>query len=425
MLCTLLALWYNRFVKALTRGMLFTLYVILFAFAFGSGYWLRGWQLGLSTIRLPGVGQSSGEIAEPIIQDELYQQVWTLLERDYYADDPSVRQRIYGSVRGLVEAYDDPYTYFVEPQPRELERDQLRGRFGGIGAWIDATQEGYVLRPIEEAPAAQAGILAGDMLVAVDDVAVSAETAQDTVLSMVRGPVDSEVCLGLLRPDPAGGAPTSLRICVIRAEIETPSVQWRLLDDDPATANIGYIQHTLFSERSADEMLQAIQELQEAGADRFILDLRGNPGGLVTTAVDVADLWLEEGTILYERNAKGEEREFRSKSGDVSDGAPLVVLVDGGSASASEIVAGALRDRDRAQLVGTQTFGKGSVQLVHDLIDESSLHVTTAHWFTPSRLEIAGVGLTPDVVVASEGDPLASAVEVIQDAQGQAAASSP
>jgi carboxyl-terminal processing protease len=172
-------------------------------------------------------------------------------------------------------------------------------------------------------------------------------------------------------------------------------------------------------------MLQAIQELQEAGADRFILDLRGNPGGLVSTAVDIADLWLEEGTVLYERNANGQEQEFRSNDGDVSEGAPLVVLVDSGSASASEIVAGALRDRDRALLVGEQTFGKGSVQLVHDLVDDSSLHVTTAHWFTPSRQEIAGVGLAPDVPIAADADALASAVDVVQGNEARAAAPNP
>ncbi len=388
--------------------------LVLMASAFGAGFLLRGWQLGVSPMQ-PISAMPSLPIQEPIIQDELYQQVWTLLERDFYGEDPTLRERIYGSVHGLTQAYNDPYTYFVEPQPRQLERDQLRGSFGGIGAYIDPAEDGFIVRPIAGQPAAAAGVQAGDRLLAVDDVDVNTQMDLEAILALVRGPVGSEVCLGLERPDPAGGVPTPLRICVTRAEIQTPSVEWRLLDDEAATRNIGYIRHSIFSERSADEMLQAIQELQAAGADRFILDLRGNPGGLVNAATDIADLWLDEGTTLIERQAGGEESIFLSESGDVSGGAPLVVLVDGGSASASEIVAGALRDRGRALLVGEQTFGKGSVQLVHDLVDNSSLHVTTARWYTPDGTAIDGIGLTPDVVIEADSDPLARAVETVQN----------
>ncbi|MCB0116503.1 MAG: S41 family peptidase [Caldilineaceae bacterium] len=381
--------------------------------AFGAGYWVRSWQLDTWPPALVGDVQGDG-VNEPIIRDELYQQVWTLLERDFYGEDPTLRQRIYGSVRGLADTYNDPYTYFVEPQPRELERDQLRGSFGGIGAYIDVGEDGYTLRPIPGQPAEVAGVLAGDRLLAVDDVDVTQETDVDAVLLLVRGPVGSEVCLDLERVDAASQASSALRICIERAEIQTPSVEWRLLDDDEATRNVGYIRHSLFSERSADEMLQAIQELQAGGATRFVLDLRGNPGGLVDTAVAIADLWLDEGTVLIERKASGEDRIFRSQAGDVSQGAPLVLLVDGGTASAGEIVAGALHDRGRALLVGQQTFGKGSVQLVHDLVDQSSLHVTTARWYTPDDNAIDGVGLTPDVLVEGDVDPLARAVETVQ-----------
>ncbi|MEZ4635325.1 MAG: S41 family peptidase [Caldilineaceae bacterium] len=374
---------------------------------------MRSWQLGVWPAAL-GDAAPGDALSEPIIRDELYQQVWTLLERDFYGEDPTLRQRIYGSVRGLADTYNDPYTYFVEPQPRELERDQLRGSFGGIGAYIDAGEDGYTLRPIPGQPAEVAGVLAGDRLLAVDDVDVTQETDVDAVLLLVRGPVGSEVCLDLERVDAASQASSALRICIERAEIQTPSVEWRLLDDDEATRNVGYIRHSLFSERSADEMLQAIQELQAGGATRFVLDLRGNPGGLVDTAVAIADLWLDEGTVLIERKASGEDRIFRSQAGDVSQGAPLVLLVDGGTASAGEIVAGALHDRGRALLVGQQTFGKGSVQLVHDLVDQSSLHVTTARWYTPDDNAIDGVGLTPDVLVEGDVDPLARAVETVQ-----------
>ncbi len=394
------------------RLFLSTLAVSLLALvAFGAGYFLRD----LQPADASGLVTEGNPETSLIIQHELYQQVWDLLDAEFYGQDPSVEERLYGSVRGLAQAYNDPYTYFVEPEPRELERDQLRGRYGGIGAWIDRTDAGYRLRPMDEQPAAKAGVRAGDLLVKVDETPITNETPVDTVQTLVRGPVDSEVCLGLQRPDEASGLPTPLTICVIRAEFETPSVEWRTLEEMPGGATVGYIKQTIFSERSAEEMSRAINELREAGAERFLLDLRGNPGGLVDTAIAVADLWLDAGPVLYERQASQEEEIFESKPGDQSEGAPLVVIVDHGSASASEIVAGALRDRERALLVGEQTFGKGSVQLVHELVDQSSLHVTTARWFTPNHSAIEGVGLTPDIVVAAGDDALALALQALQE----------
>jgi carboxyl-terminal processing protease len=403
-------------VNSTTRTLINTIFIVVLTIgAFGTGYLARGWQIGLSSILAPG---ESTQQSEPVTQHELYQQVWNLLERDYYGEDPPFQDRLYGSVRGLAQAYNDPYTYFLEPQPRQLERDQLLGRFGGIGAYIDPTEDGYILRPMPGYPAAEAGAEAGDHLVSVDDTPITKESELDRVLTLVRGPVGSEVCLGIERQGPGGGAPQTLRLCMVRIEIETPSIEYRLLDDDPLTASIGYIRHTIFSERSATEMATAVEELQLAGADRFILDLRGNPGGLVDAAIAVADLWLDEGIVFYERQANGQEREFTSSADDASRGDPLVVLVDYGSASASEIVAGALRDRGRAILVGEQTFGKGSVQLVHELIDKSSLHVTTARWYTPKWQAIDGIGLTPDIVLDPGYDPLVRAVEAVQEMAG-------
>jgi carboxyl-terminal processing protease len=332
-----------------------------------------------------------------------------LLEQDFYGEDPSLTERTYASVRGLTDSYGDGYTRFLEPQPRELERDQLRGRFGGIGAWIETVEGGYALRPMPGQPADSAGVEAGDRLVGIDGTPITAETSIDTITAFIRGPVDTEVCLDLLR----GPTAESRRICVVRAEIETPSVEWRLLDDTSGAATIGYLKQSVFSERSADEMAQALDELRADGATRFVLDLRGNPGGLVSAAVDVADIWLDGGVVFYENKADGSEKSYLAEADDRSGGAPLVVIVDGGSASASEIVAGALQDRGRATLLGEPTFGKGSVQLVHELVDGSSLHVTSAHWFTPNRHAIDGVGLTPDKVIEVGSDPLPQAVEVV------------
>lgn len=412
MLFPLFPLWYNLQVKPFVRALLYTLSALfILTAAFVGGYWLRGETDPSLLSESANVETGVPDDATAVWNGELFRQVWMLLEQDFYGEDPSLTQRTYASVRGLTDSYGDAYTRFLEPQPRELERDQLRGRFGGIGAWIDTVSGGYSLRPMPDRPAAQAGVEVGDRLVGIDGTLIDAETSVDTITALIRGPVDTEVCLDLLR----GSAAEKLRICVVRAEIETPSVEWRLLDDTAGSATIGYLKLSVFSERSADEMAQALDELWAGGATRFVLDLRGNPGGLVSAAVDVAGIWLDSGLVFYEDKADGSEKSYLAEAGDRAKGAPLVVIVDGGSASASEIVAGALQDRQRATILGESTFGKGSVQLVHELVDGSSLHVTSAHWFTPNRHAIEGMGLTPDVVIAPGSDPLPQAVEAVME----------
>ena len=341
-----------------------------------------------------------------------YWQVWNLLERDFYGEKPADEERTFGAIAGMVQSFGDPYTFFVEPEPRELERDQLAGKFGGIGATLELSDTGWVLHPLPEQPAARAGLLDGDVLIAVDGAPITGTMSSDAVIALVRGEPGTTVELRVRRAAP-GEAARELAFTVTRAEIETPSMEWRLLDDSPQTADVGYIRHTLFSERSADEMRRAVEELQAAGAHRFVWDLRGNPGGLLNIAVELADMWLDDGVILTEEKADGTRKVFSATPGQAAGTAPLVVIVDGGSASASEIVAGALRDHGRAQLVGSKTYGKGSVQLIHELADRSSLHVTTAQWFTPDGTQISGQGLAPDIAVAEGDDPLPAAVAAL------------
>ena len=345
-----------------------------------------------------------------------YWQVWNLLERDFYGAKPADAERTFGAIAGMVQSFGDPYTFFVEPEPRELERDQLAGKFGGIGATLELSDAGWLLHPLPDQPAAKAGVLDGDLLVAVDGVPITATMSSDAVITLVRGEPGSVVEVRVRRAG-AGRDAEEVVIAVTRAEIETPSVEWRMLDDSPQTADVGYIRHTIFSERSADEMRRAIEELRAAGAHRYVWDLRGNPGGMLNIAVELADLWLDEGIILTEEKADGSRKTFTATPGQAAGNAPLVVIVDGGSASASEIVAGALRDHGRARLVGSKTFGKGSVQLIHELADRSSLHVTTAQWFTPDGAQISGQGLTPDIAVAAGDDPLTAAVAALPMAQ--------
>lgn len=346
----------------------------------------------------------------------IFWEAWHLLERDYYGESPERTARTYGAIRGMVQSYEDPYTYFVEPQPREIERDNLRGKYGGIGANIEKRSEGYVLFPLPDQAADKAGVQDGDLLLMVDDIEITPDMPVDDVVTLVRGPVDTEVVLQVRRPatDPNGEEVT---IRLSRVEIETPSMEWRILPDTSSGA-VGYIKHTLFTERSPAEMEKALEDLRAQGAERYILDLRGNPGGLVSAAVSIADLWLEKGLVFIEEHADGTETQQTATAGAVlADESPLVVIVDGGSASASEILAGALQDHERAVLVGEQTFGKGSVQLIHELSDKSSLHVTNAQWFTPDHHPISGQGLQPDIPVQPGMDALPEAIAAVESVQ--------
>jgi carboxyl-terminal processing protease len=234
-------------------------------------------------------------------------------------------------------------------------------------------------------------VQAGDELIAVDGRPVTADMPFDDVLAMVRGEVGKVVTLTVRRE----GVAEALDFEVRRQEIVTPSVSWQLIEPE-----VGYIQLSLFGERTNAELEEAVQALQAEGASRYVLDLRNNGGGLLPAAIDVASQFVEDGAVVYERKADGEEKTYPASGKGTLWDEPLAVLVNSASASASEIVAGAIQDYGRGVLVGTPTFGKASVQLIFDLSDGSSLHVTNAHWLTPGRHEIEGEGLTPDIEVS-------------------------
>lgn len=384
----------------------------------------------------PLLGLSGTRYIAPVPDPEdmtVFWEAWHLLERDFYGAKPESPQRRYGAIHGLVSTFDDPYTRYEEPRDSIISGEQFCGCFGGIGATIAQEDGHFLLEPVADQPAAQAGVQSGDRLIQVDDTVLTADMTIDEVVRFVRGEVGSEVKIVVQRPSAASttpvnvanasGAPVTpaseletLSFVIERVEIQTPSMEWRLLDDNPATATIGYIRHTQFTANSPEEMRKALSELKEQGADRYILDLRGNPGGPVDAALQIADMWVDEGLLLIEEHANGEREEFIAEAGTEVDNVPLVIVVDGGSASASEILAGALHDHGRARLIGEQTYGKGSVQLRYELADDSSLYVTNAQWFTPQHHQIAGVGLTPDIAVNAGIDPLPIAVDVVQQA---------
>ena len=366
---------------------------------------MRGWRglvVGLAIVLLAGSIFASGYLLgnRHVAQAEAntsFDVLWTvrdILDRSFIGDIPSAQQQAYGAAHGLTAAFGDPYTVFVEPAPRMMERDELAGHFGGIGAYMSRNETGdLVLTVMRDRPAAKAGVQDGDILLEVAGKSVTKEMKVDEVVAMVRGDVGTAVSLKLQRP----GQAEPFSVSVVRERIETPSVEWRVLDKDK---HIGYARISLFGQLTSQELQAGLADLANQGVDKLVLDLRGNGGGLVDSAVDIVSQFVKDGQVLREVKRGGEERFYPTK--DVQGPAQsweLALLVDGGTASASEIVAGSLRDQKRAVLVGEKTYGKGSVQEVHELPDGSSLHVTVARWLTPARIQIDKAGLAPDVLV--------------------------
>ncbi len=340
--------------------------------------------------------QPTGEEVESLA---LYWEVWHRVEEQFLGEIPEGPASTYGAIKGSLATLDDPYTIFIEPEPASQEKAQLEGQFGGIGAFVRRDEAGgVILEPMRDRPAEEAGLKNDDRLIAVDGVSILPEMTTDEIVLLIRGEVGTEVVLTVERED----VEAPIDITIERAIIETPSAYWRILEQDPT---IGYVQLTSFTERSNDELNQAFDELTEQGAESYVLDFRGNGGGLLETAVDVASQFLREGVVLRENRKNEGNRVYDVRGGGKALDQPLALLVDGGTASASEIVAGALQDHNRATLIGEKTFGKGSVQLIYELSDSSRLHVTVAKWFTPESNAIDGVGLIPDIeVLISEDD---------------------
>jgi len=350
-----------------------------FSIAFGAGFWAHG-QIYPTTANFP-------------VLSEAYQ----LILEHGYSDPPTAPAMEYGAIHGMVNAYGDAHTRFVEPAQAELSNDTLTGSYGGIGAQMSRDPEGYiVLHPFSDSPASQAGILDGDRLLQVDGVEITPETSTDETVAAVRGPEGQKVTLLIARPPDY----VQMEFQVKRANIPLPSVTWNL---DPIDNQMGIVRVNVIASSTPSEIMNAVQDLQGRGATSFVLDLRGNGGGLLVEGVDIARLFLEDGVVI-EQQYKGEDVETYEvkKPGDLSE-IPLVVLVDGGTASAAEIIAGSLQANQRAPLIGTHTYGKDSVQLVFELKDKSSLNVTSAKWWIPGLEPPVGEGgLQPSITVSTE-----------------------
>ncbi len=334
-------------------------------------------------------------IPSPANEDEetfqLFWEVWDLVQRNFYGELPDVQEVAYAAIKGMLGTLDDEYTAFIEPNVAAIMAEDATGEFEGIGAFVGMDEEGNleIVETFEGGPAEKAGLLASDHVLEVDGVSIVGSTIYEAI-GLIRGPAGTEVTLLIEREEVSG----PFEVTVTRARIEIPIVKVEMRDD-----GVGYIRLHEFSATATGRVEGGLKELLSQEPQGIVFDLRQNPGGWLEQAVEVADLFLDDGVIVIERWSDGREYAFEAHPGDVGEDVPLVVLVDRGSASASEIVAGALQDWERAVILGETTFGKGSVQQVFTLSDGSELRVTAALWFTPNDRAIHGQGITPDIEV--------------------------
>ena len=334
-------------------------------------------------------------VVEPDSSEEeafrIFWEAWGILERDFYGDVPDAQEMAYSAIRGVIDGLDDKYTAFLDPEIAAIIREDMSGAFDGIGAVVDMNDEGklVIVQTFDGKPAAQAGLRSGDVVLAVDDTAIENMSVFEAV-GLIRGPAGSVARLTIQRQ----GLEDPFVVEVVRQRIEIPVVESRMLDDD-----IAYLKLSEFNSQATSELKAGLRSLLAEEPRALILDLRNNPGGFLNVAVEVGSQFVSEGSILVETFKEGQDRDYPAHKGGLATDIPLAVLVNGGSASASEIVAGAIQDTGRGLLVGEETLGKGSVQLSHQLSDHSELRVTYAHWFTPSGRAIHGKGLAPDIQV--------------------------
>jgi len=336
-------------------------------------------------------------VADTYRQLNLFGDVFERVRADY-VEKPDDSKLIESAINGMLTGL-DPHSSYMDPKSFRDMQVQTRGEFGGLG--IEVTMEDGLIKvvaPIDETPAAKAGILANDLITKLDDDQVQGMTLNQAVEKM-RGPVNTKIKLTIMRK----GQDKPIEVSLTREVIRVRSVRSQVEGED-----VGYIRMTQFTEQTTDGLKKAITDISaKVGKDKlkgYILDLRNNPGGLLDQAISVSDAFLQKGEIVSTRGRTAEETQrFNARSGDLTKGKPMIVLINGGSASASEIVAGALQDHRRATLVGTRSFGKGSVQTIIPLgSGNGALRLTTARYFTPSGRSIQAKGISPDIEVLQD-----------------------
>jgi len=360
---------------------------------FSLGFFI-GQASGVRSVVPQGQGElvGQGEVPRYLAQDVDFEQfwdIWNFVKEAYYKQPVSDIELFYGSMKGVLEGLDDPYSVYFDPEEAEEFSASLEGSFEGIGAEIGIKDDRLqIVAPLDGLPADQAGLLPGDWIVLIDEVETTGMSVEEAV-TLIRGEKGTQVTLTIARE----GVDGITDYTITRDKIVIDSVKWAVDENQIMTISISTFNHDtseLFSE--------AVQEALAANVQGIMLDLRSNPGGLLTTAIDIASAWVGYDAVVIER-AQDDVQTFRGVSAPRLQGIPTVVLVNGGSASASEIVSGALQDYGYATIVGNQTFGKGSVQEYQELPDGSAVKITTAVWYTPQGRSINEEGILPDVTV--------------------------
>lgn len=359
---------------------------ILMGLVFMAGFLFRD-----STITEPTFAQDDG--TPEIVTFDLLREAHVLVAENFYAEMPTTTELEYAAIRGYLGGLNDPFSFFNDPPVSQSTSDALAGRYGGIGVDVKRNEAGLIaLYPYPDSPAERAGIGNGDILLAVNGDNEAPSTSIDIIRQSLRGEIVDENS-GVEITIRSAESDEEVTLFIAFEEIQVPSVIWRVLVDDPS---IGYIHITSFTARTPDEIVVAVTDLKAQGATGLILDLRDNFGGLLRESIDVSEEFLDGGVILIEDSRTGETINEDPVGGIATD-LPMVVVTNGNTASAAEVVAGALQDNGRAILVGQRTRGKGSVQYIFALSDGSSIRITGAIWLTPNRTPLDGVGLTPNI----------------------------
>lgn len=367
---------------------------------FGAGYTLRSVQYDfinnetiVNSALLESAATATSTTQQENLDFELFWDVWSLVQQNYVNQPVDDSNLFYGAVEGIAQAVDDPYTEFLDPELTQQFSETISGEFEGIGAEIGSKDDQLVIiAPLANTPAEQAGLQPNDAIMKIDTVDTTGMSV-DKAVTLIRGEQGTTVTLTIYRE----GAEDFQDISVVRDVITVPNLEYEL--QEHGEKRIAVITLYRFDENSAADFSDAAQQILLDSVDGIVFDLRNNPGGLLDHSVDITSHFVADGPIMYEVFSDGSESVYESEGYNTLSGIPCVVLINEGSASASEIVAGALQDNGVATIVGMTSFGKGSVQDYRTFDDGSSLKITVAKWLTPHRASINEAGITPDVVV--------------------------
>src|SRR3989344_625256 len=382
-----------KFNMSLTsRKLIIVVILLALGAGFGGGFWFATNKNANSPLPLIQnlINKDSGQPEE--VNFALFWEVWSSLNNKYVDTNKiDLQKMLYGAIEGMVNSVGDPYTVFFEPVISKKFQEEISGAFGGVGIEIGKRNDAItVIAPLQDTPAYRAGILAGDKILKVNGKIVT-DMVIEEVVNLIRGKVGTKVTLTISR----NGESATRDFELTRETIRIPSVKWQLLDD-----NIAYLQIYTFSQNVDPDFEKAANEILKSSATKLIVDLRNNPGGLLESAINLAGWFLDKGQVVVsEKFRDGTQEEFKSTGNGSLKIYPTIVLINGGSASASEILAGALNDNRNIQLVGEKSFGKGSVQELEQYAGGSSLKVTIAKWLTPKGRSISDLGIEPNYKV--------------------------